>query len=88
MRASGGLLPDGPFYRCSYGFSLAALAFKSTLLGPDYRDRLFLTVQAQSASGSSSFCSLTILAVPLNAMEAIQNVMDVEPVVPHKGIAS
>jgi|GEM_PF-3733135 hypothetical protein len=31
---------------------------------------------------------LTILAVPLNAMEAIQNVMDVEPVVPHKGIAS
>jgi hypothetical protein len=35
----------------SYGFLLAALAFKSTLLGPDYSDRLFLTVQAQSASG-------------------------------------
>ena len=31
---------------------------------------------------------LAILAVPLNALEAIQNVMDVEPVVPHKGIAS
>jgi hypothetical protein len=31
---------------------------------------------------------LTIPAVTLNAMEAIQNVMDVESVVPHKGIAS
>jgi hypothetical protein len=30
----------------------------------------------------------TILAVPLNAFEAIKNVMDVESVVPHKGIAS
>ena len=31
---------------------------------------------------------LTVLAIPLNAFEAIQNVMDIEPVVPHKGIAS
>jgi hypothetical protein len=30
---------------------------------------------------------LTVLTVPLNALQAIQNVMDVESV-PHKGIAS
>jgi hypothetical protein len=31
---------------------------------------------------------LTVLTVALNALEAIQNVMDVEVVIPHKGIAS
>jgi len=40
----------------------------------------------------NQFCAeesfLTVLAVTLNASEAIQNVMDIKSVVPHKGIAS
>jgi hypothetical protein len=33
----------------SYGSLLAGLMYKSTLLGPDYSDRLFITLQANTA---------------------------------------
>jgi hypothetical protein len=31
---------------------------------------------------------LTVLAIQINAADAVQNVMDVKAIVPHKGIAS